>query len=279
MPAVSSIIGGIGAAAAVGGTVAGAFEDGSSQSTTRPIKPRTAEEKALAEKQLKFIEEIQAAQGITPDISNQFKDMLSRYLATGSSIGQPSPEAMSQATDYVDRTYTSFAQEQLRRQQSDLEVQAGNQATVLGRQVTDSDFQKNLAKSLQQGNLDIAQKRAGLIDEVAYQRPQQQLSFLSDLNQRAMQNRVALLNLAAQTGLSQQQLGLNERLGAAGQVVQNSPAGIGASISGIGGGLSDLGKAVGGFNFGGQGSGTFGANQSTAGTTTNYGPNLGNFKF
>lgn len=214
-------------------------------------------------------------------INNLFRDALIRF-STGSL--QPTPEQVAQSTAFVDETFTKPAEVQFGRFLDQAQTAQQERAAALGRQATDASYQREFAAQSSQVAQDLANQRAGLIaqraDQLAFERPQQQLSgllqgsqfFNNSLNQ-AMANRLNLLNAATQ----QQQLGLNRQIQSGGYtmnqkgsgqaITPNDNVGIGTQLTGIGQAVGNLYETV----RASQGSAFDSA--PTAGST----PSLGNY--
>lgn len=170
-------------------------------------------------------EQTKLQESLAPDtqIQDLFKTRLTEYLAKKPD-GTLDPAALESATSFVDQTFTRPAEEQLRMAQSDYASQLGAQQAALGRGGMDSTFQANLFGSLAKQRADLGAMRGQAIGQMAqdlqFNQPIRQLqaglgglggisqiqsqnafapSFLNQLNQQAMQNRLALLNNLSNT--------------------------------------------------------------------------------
>lgn len=173
-------------------------------------------------------------------------------------------EARAASEAFVDATYTNQARAKMSDLQNQFQSNLSAQAASLGRNpAIDSATQSRIFEEMVRGERDIGLERGARVaqrtDELAYNRPlealqrsvgglgayQTQSNFLSDLAQRAMNNRIGLLNL--QGGLLDR--GFKERYpgSGAGQSEQYNPSlaervggGIASGVS-MGKGIADIG--------------------------------------
>ena len=185
-------------------------------------------------------------------LNQAFRDTLLQ-LATGSA--SPTPEQLSEATEFVDATFTAPAQLALDREIEDFAGRQQTQAAALGRQASDLGFQEELFGNIVRGQQDIQAQRAGLVqqraDELAFNRPLQQAQalgqgsrFFTDQVNTLGRNQANLLNIAT----NQQQLGQRERE-LRGETVQefkgSGKATAAPSILGAASGVVDLIGSIG----------------------------------
>ncbi len=246
---------------AVGGITKGLLGSGDQTTTSSlDISKATPEEIALLKKLLAAADTSNSpTAGAEGDLAAAFKQNLAQYL--GSSYGEPTPEIMQRATEYVDQTFTNPAQASFDKFQREYTAKANEQAAALGRQPMDSAIQQQNFRTLADINAQMGAERGSRLaqraDELAYQRPQDKLSYINNLNQQAFQNRNQLLNM--QSGLYKgmqdyrlasagksttqggQDLGL---LGNLGSLAQGYNA-VGGIVSGKGGSGSSLSKLFG----------------------------------
>lgn len=275
MSAVGKAIGGIGKA--VGSVTGSLFGNGNQiTSINKNVAPMSAEEQALLKKLLGTAGEQSQTSDIQlsdkdKQIHDLFKTNISNFLSRKAD-GSVDPNALKSATAFVDQTFTTPAEEQLKLAQSDYLAQAGAQQAALGRGVQDSAFQENLFKSLANQRAQLGSQRGQLISDQVLNQPgrdiqtglqglsgleaiQQQRAFaptfLNQLNQQAFQNRVSLLNnlsnqRLASAGLTQTQQGPNTGL-LGGLTQLGQFAGGIAGLGGLGGIASAIPGKVGGF--------------------------------
>lgn len=239
------------AGAAAGGALggaAGSLIGGNKKTTTQQqnVGEASAQEKEL-------LNSLMSGSKIDPSneaLTNQaFKKMLANYLATTN--GAPTPEMLEQATAYVDATYTNPAQVSFDKFQRQYMANANEQAAALGRQPMDSSIQQQNFRTLADINAQMGAERGSRISQRVVDAPQQQLSFINDLNQSAFNNRIGLLNL--QSGLYNNMAA--RRYGSAGTSTTTpgadtgllgQAAGIGQAISGLGDIYKKFGGSIGG---------------------------------
>jgi hypothetical protein len=158
------------------------------------------------------------AKGDSDQINQLFKQALTKF-ATGT--GQPSPDQLQQATQYVDQTFTNPAQTQYNRFLDQAQNKISGRAAQLGRTSSDAGYTREFASQAGAAAENLSNQRGSLIgqraDYLANQLPQNQLSslysgaqyFNAPVNQ-AIGNRLALLNSATgvqSLGLARQQAG------------------------------------------------------------------------
>jgi hypothetical protein len=191
------------------------------------------------------------------EIENAFKTHLVNYLSGPQ--GQVTPDILKQSQDYVDQTFTNPAQSQFNQFQRGYEGSQAELAAQMGRSPLDSSIQQQNFRTLSDVASNLSAQRGQQIaqraDLLAYQRPMEQQqanaglalpalsqglqksNYLSDLTQKAFQNRLNLLNLQSGNINNMTQ----QRIASAGTQQSGSNG-----SSGIFGGLSKIGQGLGG---------------------------------
>lgn len=151
--------------------------------------------------------------GRSTEVDNLFKDALVKF-STGTL--QPTPEQYAQATSFVDETFTKGAEQQYGRFLDQARNLQSQRAAQMGRQSTDTAYEREFAGEASRVAQDLTNQRGNLIaqraDELSYNRPAQQLTALGQGSQyfnqpmqQAITNRLNLLNNAtSQQGLALQ---------------------------------------------------------------------------
>lgn len=265
---------------------AGDFLLGGDKTTkqTVDIAPASQEEVAIRERIAKDLQDLIArSQGQQESIDAQAqgvqltdKDLAIQELfrdAIKQAVIGANPDQMQQAEQFVDATFTRQAEAARQRTLQELSDRSGAQAAAQGRTGADSDTSDRFARQALQTSQDIALERGARIAQDPLRRAQaasvglqgigqiQQQnafapSFLTDLNTRALNNRLALMNAQTQ-GLNRFR---DERFKGAGitstqseatgliPLVQGVAAPIGGAMAGGagGGGLSGILSGLGG---------------------------------
>lgn len=160
------------------------------------------------------------------DADQLFKGLLTQF-ATGS--GNPSPDQMKAATDYVDQTFSAPAQTQYNRFLDQAQNQIASRAAQMGRSSNDVGYQREFAGQASNAAQDLSNQRGSLIAQRASDLQNQQLStaltgaqyFNTPLNQ-AFSNRLSLLNSATGAG----NLGLNSQIASGGYKMNTTGSGL-----------------------------------------------------
>jgi hypothetical protein len=144
------------------------------------------------------------------DLQSLFQSHLQNFINGGT---QAVPDAGQQnlARDFVDATFTSPTQQAINDYNSQFESGQQAKAALMGRNpnldqstnlaIYNSGLKNATSLAAERGSR-IAQTAQGL-NELNFNREAQGLGFINDLNQKAMANRLALLN--ARTGIGQMQ--------------------------------------------------------------------------
>lgn len=223
------------------------------------------------------------AQGQSNQVNDLFRNLLTNF-ATGT--GQPTPQQLQEATDYVHQTFTIPAQTQYNQFLNQAQTAESDRASALGRNSTDSAYQREFAGQASQAAQNLADQQGSLIaqraDYLSNQLPTQQLSsllqgaqYFNTPLQQAMSNRLNLLNASTQ----QQNLGLQNQIASGGAMStstgQNSAyvqPSLGQQIAGGAQGIGSIGQGLGSLFAAGStgGSGSLGglslAQRPTAGS-------------
>lgn len=148
------------------------------------------------------------------DMSNLFRQHLTQFL-TSKQGPEASQEQLANATKFVDQIYTAPAQEAMRQQVADYTSAAQANAAAMGRAPNlDVATQQAIAGEAIRQQLGLNLNRGQMVGQEAlrqnqegYNRSLNQLNaalqgsgFLNNLNQRAFENRLNLLN--ARSGLA-----------------------------------------------------------------------------
>lgn len=147
-------------------------------------------------------------------IQDLFRSKVTSYLSRKED-GSVDPAAFEAAKTFVDQTFTNPAEEQLRMAQSDFESGAAARNAALGRNTSDSAFQKLLFGNLANQRAQLGAQRGAMIADQYTNQPIRDIgvasqglsginaihnqnafapSFLNALNQQATMNRLNLLN-------------------------------------------------------------------------------------
>lgn len=262
---------------AVGGVADTLLGSGSQKTkTAADIAPESAEERALRERiQADLNQLIAQQQGQAESLEQRAeqteltdKDLaiqdLFRDAVKQAIVGQ-NPEQMAEAEAFVDATFTRQAERRAEQTLQQLSDRQAQQQAALGRTGADLDVQRDFAQQAFQQGQDIALERGARIAQDPLRRAQAGLTglqgigtiqqqqaftpqFLSDLNQRAITNRLNLLNQQG-AGLDRFQ---GERLAGAGTTVTQpgKDTGILGGLTEITGGVRDFGRTLGGLGGG-----------------------------
>lgn len=243
MPAVGAIGAIASGVSTVGGAVAGALGDNTSQS----FGPGTALEGQAAGvtgQQLTFL----SGQGIK-NLDTRQSELDALLAQLRESGGLPSGTDIRQARAASENLFQgqrNALQDQFRQQS----VEARQRGAQLGRSSADPVFTASLAESQGQQLGQLEANRGSLEQQLALQLPQQRLAFEQQrfgLAEQAFKNRSALAQLGNQISVGQQNLRTQNR---------HSGGGLGGAISGAIGGLGAGRKLIQGFNSLGGGQST-----------------------
>lgn len=204
----------------MGGITGKLFGSGKSRSGIERMTPE--EQKRLQEIESELTQllgkkqpgEAEAAQfqQDTQPLADAFKSILADTLSQN--FGS-SPEAQAKAREYVQATFTRPAEERLKQFTSDFEAQQRARAASLGRDPNlDYETNRGIYSELARQQANLAAEEGSRVAQRPYELAQFQLgaglqglgglqqrsSFINDLGQRALQNRLTLLNARSGIG-------------------------------------------------------------------------------